>query len=161
MTVGEWDQRQLCPDGGCVGVIGPDGTCKVCGRAAQNWGDERTRGLLDPPDERDPPAAADLDGGGAPGDDVVAGDVAEVSTPAIAGSSSSDWGSRMLCRDGSCIGVIGPDGTCKICGRAALESSQDAPPTSAAASTAEPAAGDRPSDPAGPADTPDEKVVAG
>ena len=48
MTVGEWDQRQLCPDGGCVGVIGPDGTCKVCGRAAPNWGDERKRGLIDP-----------------------------------------------------------------------------------------------------------------
>ena len=28
----EWDQRQLCPDGSCVGVIGDDGTCKVCGR---------------------------------------------------------------------------------------------------------------------------------
>ncbi|HEU4728791.1 MAG TPA: hypothetical protein VFT22_12895, partial [Kofleriaceae bacterium] len=53
MAVGEWDQRQLCPDGGCVGVIGPDGTCKVCGRAAQNWGDERNRGLIDPPDEDD------------------------------------------------------------------------------------------------------------
>jgi hypothetical protein len=51
MAVGEWDQRQLCPDGGCVGVIGPGGTCKVCGRAAQNWGDERKRGLIEPPDE--------------------------------------------------------------------------------------------------------------
>src|SRR5215475_2379892 len=51
MAVGEWDQRQLCPDGSCIGVIGPDGTCKVCGRAAPNWGDERKRGLLDPPDD--------------------------------------------------------------------------------------------------------------
>src|SRR5437762_1158841 len=51
MPVGEWDQRQLCSDGACVGVIGPDGTCKVCGRAAPNWGDERKRGLIDPPDE--------------------------------------------------------------------------------------------------------------
>src|SRR3954454_6594457 len=41
-----WDQRQLCPDGGCVGLIGPEGTCKVCGRAAPNWGDERKRGLV-------------------------------------------------------------------------------------------------------------------
>src|ERR1041384_5224505 len=51
MAVGEWDQRQLCPDGACIGVIGPDGTCKVCGRAAPNWGDERNRGLIDPEDE--------------------------------------------------------------------------------------------------------------
>src|ERR1700755_2424189 len=50
MAVGEWDQRQLCSDGACIGVIGADGTCKVCGRAAPNWGDERNRGLLVPPD---------------------------------------------------------------------------------------------------------------
>jgi hypothetical protein len=24
--------RQLCPDGSCVGVLGPDGLCSVCGR---------------------------------------------------------------------------------------------------------------------------------
>jgi hypothetical protein len=24
--------RQLCPDGACVGVLGPDGLCNVCGR---------------------------------------------------------------------------------------------------------------------------------
>ena len=45
MAVGEWDQRQLCPDGSCIGVIGPEGICKVCGRAAPNWGEERKRGL--------------------------------------------------------------------------------------------------------------------
>src|SRR5215831_477757 len=53
MAVGEWDQRQLCPDGSCIGVIGPDGTCRVCGRAAPNWGDERKRGLIDPDDEQE------------------------------------------------------------------------------------------------------------
>ncbi len=25
--------RKLCPDGSCIGVIGPDGRCKECGRA--------------------------------------------------------------------------------------------------------------------------------
>jgi hypothetical protein len=28
------DDRQLCPDGACTGVIGPDGKCKECGRSA-------------------------------------------------------------------------------------------------------------------------------
>ena len=28
----EWDQRQLCSDGGCVGVLGTDGTCTTCGK---------------------------------------------------------------------------------------------------------------------------------
>ncbi len=28
----EWENRRLCPDGNCIGVIGPDGRCKECGR---------------------------------------------------------------------------------------------------------------------------------
>jgi hypothetical protein len=28
-----------------------------------------------------------------------------------------DFASRKLCSDGSCIGVIGPDGRCKECGK--------------------------------------------
>ena len=31
--MGEWENRELCPDGACVGLIGSDGKCKVCGRA--------------------------------------------------------------------------------------------------------------------------------
>ena len=27
--------RELCPDGACVGVIGPDGRCKECGTPAE------------------------------------------------------------------------------------------------------------------------------
>lgn len=30
--------------------------------------------------------------------------------------ADDDWGNRILCRDESCIGVIGPDGRCKECG---------------------------------------------
>lgn len=28
-----------------------------------------------------------------------------------------DWQNRILCSDESCIGVIGPDGRCKECGK--------------------------------------------
>jgi hypothetical protein len=28
----EWDKRILCSDGNCIGVIGPDGRCKECGK---------------------------------------------------------------------------------------------------------------------------------
>jgi hypothetical protein len=31
--------------------------------------------------------------------------------------SDDDWDKRVLCRDGACIGVIGPDGKCKECGK--------------------------------------------
>ena len=99
MAVGEWDQRQLCPDGGCIGVIGPDGTCKVCGHAAPNWGDERNRGLApeEPEDEEDDEDEED---------EELAGE-------------SGEWPERKLCPDGSCIGVLGDDGKCKVCGRSA------------------------------------------
>jgi len=29
-----FDDRQLCPDGACTGLIGSDGKCKECGRSA-------------------------------------------------------------------------------------------------------------------------------
>lgn len=28
----EWENRILCSDGNCIGVIGPDGRCKECGK---------------------------------------------------------------------------------------------------------------------------------
>ncbi len=28
----EWADRRLCSDGNCIGVIGPDGRCKECGK---------------------------------------------------------------------------------------------------------------------------------
>lgn len=30
----DFDDRQLCPDGACTGLIGSDGKCKVCRRSA-------------------------------------------------------------------------------------------------------------------------------
>jgi len=153
MAVGEWDQRQLCSDGGCVGIIGPDGTCKVCGRAAQNWGDERKRGLIEPADDEvaaaeheDDEEDDEVDDQGADQldddeveddgvddlhdeddeeededeDDAEDGDgiAASTSAPALA-AAPPDWGTRRLCPDGSCIGLIGDDGRCKVCGRQA------------------------------------------
>jgi hypothetical protein len=32
-------------------------------------------------------------------------------------ADSSDWENRTLCSDENCIGVIGPDGRCKECGK--------------------------------------------
>ena len=28
----EWENRELCSDGNCIGVIGADGRCKECGK---------------------------------------------------------------------------------------------------------------------------------
>lgn len=102
----DWDHRQLCPDGACVGVIGSDGTCKVCGRAAPNWGDERKRGMIE-----------DTDDDGEYEDDDE--DAPEDRGPAADPEASEDWDQRTLCPDDACIGVIGSDGKCKVCKRSA------------------------------------------
>ena len=115
----EWDHRQLCPDGACVGVIGPDGTCKVCGRAAPNWGDERKRGLLEPdepvaertPQPSKPKAKAKAQkraAGGALYFDI------EPDGKQAPDHGPAEWEQRKLCPDDACIGVIGRNGRCKV-----------------------------------------------
>jgi hypothetical protein len=32
--------------------------------------------------------------------------------------SEIDWDHRVLCPDGACTGIVGPDGICKVCGNA-------------------------------------------
>jgi hypothetical protein len=149
----DWDQRQLCPDGGCVGVIGPDGTCKTCGRVAPNWGDERRRGKRTTAEVEPVPAAADAEGDDheledeledndayegddgdedgdeaddgeyedddddEPGDDEVAPDLRSPDEVIAAGDGPADFDNRLLCPDGACIGVIGDNGRCRVCGK--------------------------------------------
>ena len=99
----EWANRRLCPDGNCIGVIGPDGRCKECGR----------------PGGEDPPVADDVEPDGPFGKgDADEAHAAEAS-PSDDGAAAHDdeWANRRLCPDGNCIGVIGPDGRCKECGR--------------------------------------------
>jgi hypothetical protein len=86
----DWDRRQLCPDGSCVGVIGPDGECSVCGTGA----------------------AADAE---APQADDEALEAADEAPEADDDADDAD-DDRELCPDGTCVGLIGADGTCKVCG---------------------------------------------
>jgi hypothetical protein len=94
----EWADRRLCSDGNCIGVIGPDGRCKECGRP---------------------------DAGGGAGDPLVhpaallPAAVADEAEPAAepVEDQAAEWADRRLCSDGNCIGVIGPDGRCKECGK--------------------------------------------
>lgn len=94
------DQRELCPDGACVGIIGPNGRCRVCGAhspttptgAKSADDDEGVREAQGP----EPRGAARADPREAEGDEL-------------------DLDRRELCPDGACVGVIGPDGRCKVC----------------------------------------------
>jgi hypothetical protein len=90
------DSRVLCPDGNCVGIVGPDGRCKICGET------------MDPEDAPPPPRKTDRE------------DPRMEAAPEIACAEeeeSPDLDQRLLCSDGACIGVIGTNGYCKVCGK--------------------------------------------
>jgi len=105
-TKDEWESRQLCSDGNCIGVIGPDGRCKECGKPAEGGPIPAAKDGGDPAPE-DPPVEAEAETDEPPPE-------AEALE-----SDDGDWADRRLCPDGNCIGVIGPDGKCKECGRPA------------------------------------------
>lgn len=99
----DFEHRRLCPDGACIGVIGPNGRCKLCGRADD--------GSVQPPHRADAATASDE----GEGEDEDWGDEEGLeSAPEDAFDED-----RELCPDGTCIGVIGPDGRCKVCGSSA------------------------------------------
>jgi len=96
--------RRLCPDGSCIGVVGSDGRCRVCGRAG---------------DGSAPVSAAGWDTGqhhGDADDDALAAGQADSGAEAGSGTFRPD---RRLCDDGTCVGVIGPGDVCSVCGRPA------------------------------------------
>ncbi len=91
----DWEKRILCSDESCIGTIGTDGKCKECGK----------------PYEGELPAGH--------GTSNVQAVTAEDQKPVSVGDADcdDDWDQRVLCSDGACIGVIGPDGKCKECGK--------------------------------------------
>lgn len=137
-------QRELCPDGACIGVIGPDGRCKECGRVGSSQvQDARHRGMrpsanLDATGDDDAPEPFDdrelcPDGAcvGVIGDDGRCRECGRAAEPAPASPAltevsetpvspekgdADDWDDRELCPDDTCIGVLGADGTCPVCG---------------------------------------------
>jgi hypothetical protein len=120
MSTADWDQRRLCPDGGCVGVLGDDGVCNGCGKpggpaisAASEEEDEREY----EDDGEDADGDDDEDGEDADGDEEEDGD--DEPDDAEPGTARVGWSDRSLCPDGGCIGVIGDNGKCKVCGRSA------------------------------------------
>ena len=90
-----WDDRRLCSDESCIGVIGPDGRCRECGKRG---GDPAPRPAAAPAAGPQPPPAGS-------------------SPEPVPAAAPDDWDDRRLCSDENCIGVIGPDGCCKECGK--------------------------------------------
>lgn len=98
-----WDLRVLCSDGNCIGVVGDDGHCKVCGLKYEGTfknDSSDTPSILPIPDETD----------------VVPNEDMEVAEEEI-DESADEWENRALCIDEGCIGVVGPNGRCNECGK--------------------------------------------
>jgi len=107
----EWEERTLCSDEACIGIIGPDGRCKECGKpyAGKPAGaDDENESLDDLSLAPDPLLDSNDEDG-----DGLDDDLDDIDTD---DEEDAHWEDRILCRDESCIGVIGPDGRCKECG---------------------------------------------
>jgi hypothetical protein len=102
--------RRLCPDGSCIGLVGADGRCRVCGRA----GDGSAAASAPAPDA----AHFDDDDNDNTEDSLSAGG-ADSSSDGEASGSGAFRPDRRLCEDGSCVGVIGAGDVCSVCGRPA------------------------------------------
>jgi len=101
----EWEQRILCSDESCIGVIGPDGRCKECGLPYAGPFDATNEDTV----------ASDVEE--ADSEDVISEEPEESGEHDAETPTDLEWEQRTLCSDESCIGVIGPDGLCKECGK--------------------------------------------
>lgn len=90
------EQRELCPDGTCIGLVGADGRCKECGARG------KAPAQASPATEEPPP------------EDSAPEEHEPMDEPAH--EADDDFDARQLCPDGLCIGVIGPKGRCNECG---------------------------------------------
>jgi hypothetical protein len=99
----EWEQRTLCSDESCIGVIGPDGRCKECGLPyAGSVGITKEKSVTSDFEEDDK-------------ENEINEEPEETGEHDTEPSTDLEWEQRTLCSDESCIGVIGPDGRCKEC----------------------------------------------
>ena len=98
------DERVLCSDDTCIGLVGPDGRCRECG-ALYTGSESLPQNIGDISPEETPKADTD------PGETA-----SEPSEPE--GTYDSDE-ERVCCSDETCVGIIGPDGVCGTCGKLA------------------------------------------
>ncbi len=97
----DWENRTLCSDESCIGVIGADGRCKECGKP-----------LNQEPGKESSDLSEELDN-----EDRLFEDDSSSMDENSTAPADTDWENRTLCSDESCIGVIGTDGRCKECGK--------------------------------------------
>jgi hypothetical protein len=95
-------KRRLCPDGSCIGVLGSDGKCTVCG----------TPDSGDPGAEPEAPSPRQSDA-------VLHDDDVEIAHGGHDEPGPAFDPDRRLCSDGTCVGIIGEHNRCSVCGKPA------------------------------------------
>jgi hypothetical protein len=96
-------RRRLCPDGSCIGLIGTDGKCTVCGTLGSGG-----TGVA---------PAADLPALPTPEPESRGEPNHEAGSEVAAEAEEAFNPNRRLCPDEACIGVVGSDNKCSVCGR--------------------------------------------
>ena len=99
----DWEERTLCSDENCIGIIGPDGCCKECGKPFDPTNAKRQESEVSDSTESD----------------WLSDESSSDTDDQEAFEPGADWQNRQLCSDENCIGVIGTDGCCKECGKPA------------------------------------------
>jgi hypothetical protein len=108
--------RVLCPDGSCTGVLGANGRCSECGRTGEVPAGYSGVSAV----AADPTFEAPRFDGAAP--NPASQDSSDADPDARAALLEGAGGfdeRRSLCPDGACVGVLGPDGRCPVCGQMA------------------------------------------
>lgn len=105
------EERVLCSDDNCIGLIGSDGRCKECG-ALYTGSEPLPNSTGDVSRENEP--RIDHSPPTEPG-----GTAAELSEPEEDRYGEEE---RICCSDDTCVGIIGPDGVCGTCGKSTSSS---------------------------------------
>jgi hypothetical protein len=109
-------RRRLCPDGACIGLLDDAGRCKECGLVAGTRPADAAPAAPAPDQgQPEPEAQAQLDDD----DHGEASFAADGGADQAVGDGARFDPARRLCPDGACLGVLGSDGRCPVCGRTA------------------------------------------
>ncbi len=94
------ESRVLCDDDTCIGLVGTDGKCKVCGRQYQG-GDKL-------------PAFEKSENSNEPHNDERQNNEDYIENE---NTDENETDERIMCSDDMCIGVVNTEGICGTCGK--------------------------------------------
>jgi hypothetical protein len=101
------EDRILCSDGACIGLVGSDGRCKVCGERYE--GGEPLVNESTPENVEQPDLPDDVG--------PMNNEIQALKKELEEQDSQENELDRMCCSDDTCIGIIGKDGKCGTCGK--------------------------------------------